>query len=174
MTHITRPTSNEHNSYYNAYISLVPDGQIWAELNAQPATLRAMLKHVSAQHAIARPAPSEWSINEVIGHLIDAERLFSFRAFHVSRGDTAPLPSFDQDMYVPAGEYNTRTLSDLLDEFEAARISSIHLVKHLTDDMLVRIGTASGYAVSTRALVYMLAGHVTYHIISLRDSYGVR
>lgn len=172
---IARPQPDEFAPYYAGYIQRVPDDiDIFAILSRQPDDLRALLQHIGDERANARPAPGEWSIKEVVGHICDTERVFSYRALCVARGDTTPLPGFDQDDYVRATSFNARTLSDLIEEFEVQRRANVLCFQPLTEPETTRRGIARNYPVSVRALLYMMAGHVLHHIESLQTTYGVQ
>jgi uncharacterized damage-inducible protein DinB len=168
---ISHPTSDEYFSYYGTYVSLVTESDILKLLDEQQRELQRMLSDVGDDAARKRPAPSEWSVNEVIGHLSDTERIFAYRLLRIARGDTTPLPGFDQDPYVETGKFNARTLRDVMDEFSLVRASTIFLVRNLDAESLARRGVASDHPVSARALVYIIAGHERHHMNSLRDVY---
>jgi hypothetical protein len=168
---ITRPAEHEYAPFYAGYIARVPDGDIFDILTGQIGTLRVLLAKVSPAQADFRPGPAEWSIKEVVGHMIDTERVFAYRALRVSRKDQTPLPGFDQDAYIQATNYGARTLADLLDEFDLLRRSNLLAFKPLPAEASLRLGMASGFVVSARALIYMLAGHAEHHMQSLRDDY---
>jgi uncharacterized damage-inducible protein DinB len=171
---IPRPQTDEYGPYYDRYIQRVPAGSdVLAFLNSQPDELRRLLESVSEEQADARPGPNEWSIKEVIGHLCDVERIFAYRALCCARGDTTPQPGFEQDDYVRATDFNGRPLADLVDEFAFQRRANLLCFKPLTEAELVRRGTASDNPVSTRALLFILAGHVVHHIESLKTTYRV-
>lgn len=171
---IARPQSDEHGQYYSTYINRVPDGaDLFAVLSAQPDELTALLQRVSAEQATTRPAPGEWSINEVMGHICDTERVFAYRALRIARGDTTPLPGFDQDEFVRATDFNARSLADLLEEFSLQRRANVLCFRALTDEETQRRGTASNNPASVRALLYILAGHVMHHVESLKTDYKV-
>jgi hypothetical protein len=171
---IPRPQADEHGAYYLTYINRVPEGSdVLAVLSAQPEELKALLQGVSEEQANMRPAPGEWSIKEVLGHICDTERVFAFRALWAARGDVEPLPGFEQDNFVKATDFNARTVSDLVSEFEYQRLANVLCFRTLTDEELVRKGSASGKPITARALLYMLAGHVLHHIESLKTSYHV-
>ncbi|MCC6803549.1 MAG: DinB family protein [Anaerolineae bacterium] len=175
MPMIARPQPDEFAPYYAGYIQRVPDGiDIFAVLSRQPDDLRALLQNVGDEQANARPAPGEWSIKEVVGHVCDTERVFAYRAMRVARGDMTALPGFDQDDYVRATDFNARTLPDLVDEFAAQRRANVFCFQPLTEDETTRRGTASSKLVSVRALLYMMAGHVLHHVESLQTTYGVQ
>lgn len=171
---IAYPQTDEYSAYYGTYIQRVPPGSdIFALLSAQPDELRALLQNVSDTQANLRPAPGEWSIKEVVGHVCDTERIFAYRALRIARADTTPLPGFEQDDYVRATDFNARTLPDLLEEFEFQRRANILSFRPLTAAEVDRRGTASGYPFSVRALLYAMVGHVMHHIESLKVDYKV-
>jgi uncharacterized damage-inducible protein DinB len=171
---ILRPQPDEYAPYYAGYIGRVPpDVDLLELMSQQPDELNGLLRDVSETQAEQHPAPGEWSIKEVIGHLCDTERIFAYRALCIARGDTTPLPGFEQDAYVRGTNFNARRLSDLTAELAAQRQANVHCFKPLTQDELARMGTASTFPVSVRALLYMMAGHVMHHIESLKTDYKV-
>jgi hypothetical protein len=171
---IQPPAPLEHPPYYGRYIELVPASPAFFDiLAAQPGSLQSLLAGVRESQAETRPAPGEWSIKEVLGHLNDTERIFAFRALWMARADAQPLPGFEQDGFVRATDFNRRPLTGLIEEFSAQRASNVLCFQPLSDDELVRTGTASGGQFTVRALLYMLAGHVLHHMESLRVDYGV-
>ena len=172
---IPRPQTDEYAPYYGRYTDRVPDGaDLFALMSAQPDELRALLADVSDDEANIRPAPGEWSVKEVLGHICDGERILSYRALRVARGDTTPLAGFEQDDYVRATDFNARTLPDLIEEFAAHRHANVLCFKPLSEAEIMRRGTASDNPVSTRALLYMLVGHVMHHVESLKNDYHIR
>lgn len=168
---IAKPLPGEYAEFYAGYVNRVIDDDVLAVLRDQPRELRALLGDVNDHAAQTRPDEDEWSINEVMGHLNDGERIFAYRALRIARGDETPLASFDQDAYITPGRFNTRPLASLLDEFETIRASTLWLVNALDEAMLARVGTASGNPISARALVYIMAGHVDHHMESLSNVY---
>lgn len=171
---IQRPGSDEYAAFYAGYIGRVPEGTDLMEcLAGQADELHALLSSTSEQHASTRPAPEEWSIKEVIGHICDTERVFAYRALRIARSDQTPLAGFDQDEFVRGTNFNARSLADLLDEFAFQRKANILCFKALTDIETARTGIASNHPVSVRALLYMLAGHVIHHLVSLKTDYTV-
>ena len=107
----------------------------------------------------------------MLGHVIDAERIFSYRALRVARADQTPLPAFNQDLYVPAAEADRCDWTELLEEFEHVRMASILLLAHLPEAAWQRTGTASNYPISVRALAYIMVGHVEHHLDILHKHY---
>jgi hypothetical protein len=168
---VDRPGENEYAPYYAGYIQRVLDSDIGAVLTHQVSTPRALLATLSLEQANFRPGPAEWSIKEVIGHINDAERIFAYRALRISRNDQTPLPGFEQDDYVRAANFDERSLSDLLEEFELLRRANLLAFNCLSKEASERQGMASGYVVSVRALFYIMAGHVEHHLESLHKDY---
>lgn len=168
---ITRPHTDEYSPYYADYVQRVPEEDIFDVLAEQIQTLHHLLTHLSEEQANFRPAPDEWSIKEVVGHLCDFERVFAYRALCFSRHESAPLPGFDQDAYVRESNYSDRMLADLIQEFEWLRRANLLAFKNLSAEAGLRRGTASGAEISVRALIYIMAGHVYQHLDSLQRAY---
>ncbi len=168
---IGKPDSTEYAPYYGKYVSLVPDGDIITQLRQQFTETTELLRAVSEQQANARYAPGKWSIKEVVGHLIDAERVFAYRVLRFSRGDTRPLAGFDQDPYVASAAFDRYPLSELVAELECVRESTLYLLNRLDADAWERRGIASENEVSVRGLAYIIAGHELHHRQILRDKY---
>src|SRR5206468_2195592 len=140
--------------FYHGYIELVPEEDVLAALEGQLADALALLRAVSEAEAGRRHPPYTWSVKEVVGHLTDAERVFGYRALRFARGDTTPLPGFDENAYVRAGTFDRVGLPDLVDEFEALRRSHLGFFRNLDGAAWARTGEANGSAVSVRALAY--------------------
>lgn len=168
---IARPGTDEYAPYYGTYIGKVPDGDLRAMLASQLAETLALIRSIPESRGGHRYAPDKWSIKGVLGHLADSERIFSYRALRIGRGDTTPLPGFEQDDYVPMGNFDARTLRDLADELAAVRQATLHLFAHLDQAAVERRGTASGKPVSVRALAYIIAGHELHHVGILKTRY---
>jgi hypothetical protein len=168
---IARPGADEYAPYYGTYIGKVPDGDLRSMLSSQLAETLALIRSIPESRGGHRYAPDKWSVREVLGHLADSERIFSYRALRIARGDATPLPGFEQNDYVPAGAFDARTLRDLADELAAIRQATIHLFAHLDPAAFERRGTASGKPVSVRALAYIIAGHELHHVGILKTRY---
>ena len=166
-----RPAADECIPYYFTYINLVPVGDIIHTLQSQHADIHMLLKNTSDARACAHPAPSEWSIKEVVAHLSDAERLFAFRALWFARGEQSELPGMDPNPWVAITDANERAMSDLLAEFDHVRAASISLFANLDAAAWQRRGIASGNLMSVRALAWIIAGHELHHNRSLREQY---
>src|SRR5438034_1735489 len=169
-----RPDSTEYAPYYGKYIALVPDGDIAATLAGQLNATLALLRGIPEERGSYAYEPGKWSIKEVVGHLMDTERIFAYRALCIGRNDPTPLPGFEQDDYVANANFNARTLPSLLEEFAAVRQANVQFFKHLTDQEWQRRGTANGNEISARALAYNMAGHELHHAEILKSRYLVR
>ena len=171
-TNLTPPESQEYAPFYAGYIERAQTrGDVFAALPQQIDEMRAELGHLTEEQGLFRDAPNEWSIREVIGHLSDVERVFSYRLLRVSRNDVTPLPGFEQNDYVREAGFDEYPLNDLIHEFEYLRRANILAIRNMSEDAILRLGTASGYTVSARALIYMIVGHVDHHRESLREKY---
>lgn len=168
---ITPPKPGEYSEFNWEYIRRVPQGDVLEFMDKQFAESMQLLRSLSEEQGMIRPAPGEWSIKQVIGHMSDTERIFAYRALRIARGDTTPLPGFDQEPYVPNGHFEQRTLTDLLDEFAAIRQSNRYLFRNFTTEDAMKMGTASDNPISVRSLVYMCAGHEHHHMQSIRTVY---
>lgn len=168
---LARPGADESAPYYHGYIEKVPGEQIGDYLRTQLREVEQLLGQLDDAAARFRYAPEKWSVKEVLGHLCDAERIFAYRLLRIARSDATPLPGFDENAYVPAAEFDARPLGQLLREFQAVREATIALVEGLPAAAWERRGQASGKLIGTRALAYIMVGHVTHHLSVLRDRY---
>ena len=159
----TRPATSEYVSFYEGYIALVPDGDVTVTLETQMVETQALLRSLPASVATYRYAPDKWSVNELVGHLIDSERNFAFRALRFARNDPTPLPGFDQNDYVRNATFDAHPLADLATELEAVRQSTLLLFRHMDEAAWTRRGIANNAEVSVRALAYIIAGHERHH-----------
>jgi hypothetical protein len=167
-----RPAPTEYAAYYDRYISLVPEADVLPVLRAEMANTTAFLRCVPAADETKLHAPYTWTFRQVIGHLIDGERIFAYRAVRFARGDTTPLPGFDENPYVTAGEFDRIPLAELAAEFEAVRRSTLYLFEHLPASAWDRRGVASVGEVSVRGLAYIIAGHERHHVGILQKRLG--
>jgi len=170
-TFTSRPAPKEYGEYYGRYISQLPDGDVLAIMRSQTDELMAMFAKVDDAKALHRYAPGKWSIKEVLGHMLDVERVFSHRALRMARADKTPLPGFEQDDYVAAANYDGRPLASLLDEWRHLRAANLTLFESFDEATLMRQGTASGYEFTVRALIWIMAGHERHHLNGLRANY---
>lgn len=168
---VARPAPTEYAPYYEKYISLVPGDEVISLLESQGKHTVQLMARRGENDGNFRYAPDKWSIKEVLGHVSDTERIFTYRALRIARGDTTPLASFEQDDYVRSGEFNARTLRDLLEEFAEVRGATSALFRSLSPQAWNRHGVANNTEVSVRALAYMTAGHELHHVKILQERY---
>ena len=131
------------------------------------------LRQLSADRGAHRYADGKWSVKEVIGHLSDSERVFSYRLMRVARGDTTPLPRFDEKVVAANSNADSRSLDDLVNELAQVRAATVTLVRSLDEPSVTRRGTVGEWSLSARALVFITAGHFAHHINVLRERYGL-
>jgi hypothetical protein len=170
VTAFGRPQPGEYNPYYDRYISLVQSDDILGVLEKQAAETVALLKSAGAK-ADFRYAPGKWSVKEVLGHVNDTERIMTYRALRISRGDKTPIEGYEQDDYIRDGNFGQRTLPDLVAEFADIRKATIAFVRHLDAEAGLRRGTANKYEITARALPYIIAGHELHHRRILKEKY---
>jgi hypothetical protein len=166
-----RPTENEYAPAFQGYISHVSDDDILPTMRAQIDALDLLLERVTPERETYRYGEGKWSIREVVGHLIDGERVFGYRALCIARGETQNLPGFDENAYMPYSPYHGIELEDLLSEFRLVRLSNIAMFRTLDDAAWTRMGTANGSPVSVRALAFIMVGHLWHHMGVLRERY---
>jgi uncharacterized damage-inducible protein DinB len=169
----TRPESSEYAPFYHGYVASVPEGDVVALMRSSGRELLDTVSSIPEDRGGFRYGEGKWSIREVLGHMIDAERIFTYRALRIARGDTTPLASFDENEYVKTAGSEARTLASLTRELAAVRDASVLLFESLPDDAWGLRGVASGKEVSLRALAYITTGHAMHHLRILRERYGV-
>jgi len=168
---IPKPEPGEHDPYYSTYVDRLEGEDLMAELELQVSELTELCGGLSEAEGEYRYEAGKWSIKEVLGHLIDTERVFAFRALWFARGETAALPGFDQDEFVRETEFDRRSLASLLAEFGDVRRSNLDLLSSFRDKDWQRSGISNDAGLSVRAIGYILAGHVIHHIEILRERY---
>ncbi len=168
---LTRPAPDEYEAFYANYINLVPDGDLLDSLARQRKETQKFLGGISETQAAYRYAPDKWSIKGVVGHVVDAERVFAYRALSIGRGDPAPLPGFDEKAWAQTASFDQRTLKDLVKEYGLVRDATLALFRALPEDAWPRCGTANTFSVTVRALAWIIAGHERHHLKILRERY---
>src|SRR4029077_14980404 len=163
MLRTPTPRPEEHHEYYGRDLKLPGDDAL-AALRAQSASTPRLLSGLSEAQALHRYAPGKWSVKEVVGHVIDAERVFGYRALRIARADTTPLPGFDENAWVPAGHFDRRPMIDLVAEYQAVRAATVALFSSFEEEALTRVGTANDSPISVRALAHIMAGHELHHV----------
>jgi len=166
-----RPAPDEYEQFYANYISLVPDGDILESLAGQRLDTDKLLSGIPESNAGYRYAPDKWSIKGVVGHVVDSERVFSYRALSIGRGDPAPLPGFDEKAWALTSHFDDRTLRDLVRDYGVVREATLALLRSLPAEAWPRRGTANNFSVTVRALAWIIAGHERHHLEVLRERY---
>jgi hypothetical protein len=170
---VGRPEPDEVPSHYVAYVKRVPELDPVIVCAAQIEDTATLLRGLSDTEAMYRYGRGKWSIKEVVGHLADTERILSYRALRIARGDTTPLPGFDENAYVPVARFDGRSLADLVGELRTVRAATLALLRTFDGDAWRRRGTASGKPISVRALAFTIPGHERHHVEILRTRYGI-
>ena len=168
---VARPAANEYAPFYAGYISAVPDGDLIQLLDSQRDETMQLLGGLDDAKARHRYAEGKWTIAEVLGHVMDGERVFTYRALTFARGDASPLPSFDENAWAVVSNAGRRALRGLLAEYLAVRSATIELFRSFGAEEFARAGVASKNPVSVRALAYIVVGHEKHHLRILRERY---
>lgn len=167
---IHRPQPNEYPAFAQAYVGSVPDENVLELLESNKQVTYDLFRKLTEEQAMHAYAEGKWTLKQVLGHMIDTERTFAYRALCFSRNNIE-LPGFDQDIYVNNTDFNSRSIQSLADEYKVTRESNMFLYRSLSEDQLLRSGNASGYPVTVRGLVYMTAGHEQYHLMLIKEKY---
>jgi hypothetical protein len=170
---VEKPAPDEYAPYAAAYVNLV-EGPPVAALTRQIEQSLTTLRTVSDRGSLYRYEPGKWSLREVVGHMIDSERIFAYRVLRFARADQTELPGFEQNDYVAAANFDSRPWADLLSEFELVRRSSVVMFEGFDKEAWLRRGTANGNPMSVRAGAYLIAGHELHHMRIIHQSYLVR
>jgi len=172
MRVIEKPREGEYPAYAHIYIDLLPDdGLILKYLADNLKTTKKFVASIPKDRLLHRYAEGKWTIKEILGHIVDDERIYFYRALRFARNDSTELLGFDQDQYARYSDANKRASTDLLDEFSLVRRSTIAFFKSLDAAALLRTGVANGQKVSVRALAYHIAGHELRHLSIIRERY---
>ena len=169
---IERPQASEFNEYYARYIGKVPAAGPVGSLQDQIAPFER-LRELPEPDAAYRYADGKWNVKEVVGHMADTERMFSYRLLHIARGDAAALPGMDEKVWSAAAPHAARRITDVADEMIAVRRATLALVHSLDADAIARTGVASSFPVSARALCWILPGHAAHHLDVLNARYRI-
>ncbi len=170
---ISQPAADEYAEFHRGYMaSVAGEPDAISLLDRQRQTI-AQLRALTPKQAGHRYADGKWTVREMIGHLIDSERVFAYRLLCIARGERGALPGFDEQAYAAASNADRRTLNELLDEFESVRASTLTLLRSLDEGVLTARGTVKTWSLSVRALAFIIAGHFAHHVKVLADRYGV-
>lgn len=166
-----RPGKNDYAEYYHKYVAELEDDEILKILEKQLNENLELFKSISEEKANYRYAEGKWSVKELLGHMLDTERIFAYRALCIVRGEKQHLPGMDQDDYVKEADFDKRDFAGMVKEYELARKSNLQLFKSFPENILSRRGTASNNEVTVLALMFIIAGHELHHIKVLKDKY---
>lgn len=168
---ITKPQPNEYHEFYAGYVGQVGERDAFQMIKDQKKEFIQFIKAIPDDRYNYAYAPDKWTIKQLIRHIIDAERMFGFRAMSIARGEKAKLPGFDDHQYVELANDSKNSIQDLLDEFESLRESHVRMVSNFTSQAIARIGNANGSDVSVRAIIFIIAGHLAHHQQIITERY---
>lgn len=165
-------TPKEYDAYYETYLKNVANNQGLIEgfkLSLQ--TTPSFFENLPEDKLLYQYAEGKWTPKEILQHIIDTERIFTYRALRISRNDKTELPGFDENAYVPPSLANQKSILQLVEEFTSLRKANIALYKGFNAEMLQRLGKASGGPISVRAIPFILLGHELHHIHIIKERY---
>jgi uncharacterized damage-inducible protein DinB len=174
MNKVPKPTEGGYPIYFQRYLDQVPnDGDLLKHLKTIQKETETLILSLSEEQLLHRYAEGKWTIKEIMVHLMDAERIFGYRALRFARADKTPLPGFEEDNYVPESFANGRKAKDILKEWAALRASSIALIKGLDKKTLKRKGIMSNVEMPVAGLLNLIYGHHKHHLNVIRERYLV-
>ncbi len=168
-----RPEVSEYPTFYAGYVASVPGDDVVGVLQRFGEEAAEVLASIPEERGDHRYAEGKWSVRTLIGHVIDAERIFTYRALRLARGDSTPLPGFDENAFARTAGSDERSVASLADEFAHVRASTVRMYASFPGDAWTRAGTVNNGHVTVRALGYITAGHAAHHLRILRERYGV-
>lgn len=172
MQLIQKPAKGEYREYFNTYISKVPDdGNVLQHLQDNWQTVKSTVIDLPEEKLLSTYAPGKWTLKEMLVHMMDTERIMAYRALCVARNDKTDLPSFEQDEYTPYLYANERSITNIMEEYELLRKSTVALFSNFDESAFTRIGIANGAPFSVRAALYIIAGHELHHLQIIKEKY---
>jgi uncharacterized damage-inducible protein DinB len=165
------PKPDEYVEFYAGYMKMIPHDNIIQLLEEGRDSLQRIINSLPVEKGNYSYADGKWSIKELLGHLADAERVMSYRAMSIARGEVQSLPGFEQDDYVNAADFNKRSLSSFADELLNLRNANLALFKSFDEETLARRGKANNYEFTVRAFMFIIAGHELHHLKILKERY---
>lgn len=162
---------DEYAPYFSSYVKLVAEGNLTNILTKQLEETINLLQDISEEQAHFRYGPEKWSLKEVIGHMADTERVMGYRLLTIARSETTALPGFDENEFIQNASFNNQSVDELLQNLQAVRLSTIHLIKSLTTEDYIRRGVANNSETTVRALIVIIAGHELHHCNIIRERY---
>ncbi len=172
MTHISKPNPDEYAPYAADYINLIPDdGKFLQHLEQQLQLAKDLVLSIPAEQLGVPCAENEWTVKEVLIHIMDTERVFCYRALRFGRNDPTQLFPVDQDLYVKYSGANARSIEEILAEYASIRLASLTLFSSFSEEALLRRGLMRGHDFSVRGLAWLMAGHELHHLNSIQQNY---
>lgn len=168
-----RPTSGTFHLHFAGYIALVTEPDLFDALESQAGAVEKAFAGLSAQKAASRYAEGKWTVSEVLGHVIDAERVFGYRAVATARGERAVLPGFDESAWANASSHAACPIGELVEELAALRRSHVLMFRHFDPAAWDRLGLVAGHPNATRSWGFIMAGHLRHHARVLTERYGI-
>jgi uncharacterized damage-inducible protein DinB len=166
-----RPDLDTVPPFYKRYVEHVKEFDMFHILDDSNKQLLALLGTIPEEKGAFRYAPGKWSIKELLCHMMDAERIFAYRALRFARNDSTPLQGFEENDYAPEANAHGRSIQQLVEEMDRLRKSTIDLYKSFTPEMLTRKGSANNTEISVLNLGYIIPGHETHHKMVLQERY---
>jgi uncharacterized damage-inducible protein DinB len=167
------PEPDEYGDFYKDYIELVGNENVIQALIQQGQQTYAVIKRLTDEETSYRYQDDKWNVKEIIGHLVDTERIMAYRALCISRGEQNPLPGYDHEEYVQNADFSNRSLQSISTEYDALRNANISMFNSFSSDQVTRTGIANDISVSVRALAYIIAGHERHHMNVLEEKYDI-
>jgi len=162
---------NEYSAFNATYIKAIENVELLEELEISLHDFIRFVREIPMDKFDYRYAEGKWTIKDIIQHIIDAERIFAYRALRISRNDQTSLPGFEENDYVENTDANGRSIQELLTEFSAVRHSNLLLFKSFSEEQLTRMGTASNHPISVRAIGFLIIGHQKHHQRVFQERY---
>jgi hypothetical protein len=166
-----KPLPTDYSPAFAAYVALVPEDDVLSAIEQQSSITQKLLSSLDESRAAFRYETGKWSVKEVIGHMVDAERIIGWRALAIARGETQPLPGFEEDDYVRNANFDAWRLGDLAESYALGRRTNIVFFRNLPEEAWDRRGTANGSSVTVRAMAWIIVGHERHHLNTLRERY---
>lgn len=168
---MVHPDIGDYAPFYQPYIDALPGGDILNVLELHGDEFAMYIRSFPEEKQNFAYAPGKWTAKEVMLHMIDTERIFSYRALCIARGEQTELPGFNEETYVPNSGALARNLESIRTEFQAVRAATLHMYVNFLPEMWLRRGHANGNTVSARAIAYITAGHALHHHKILSERY---
>ena len=168
---LSAPLPTEYDAALSKYLAGAPEGDVLALLADQAEEVATLFGGLTDTEATYRYAPGKWSLKDLLQHLTDVERIFTYRCLRIGRGDTTPLPGFDDNAFAAAARADERPVVGLVAEFLSARASSLALFRSLPQEAWLCPGSSNGRALTARCSPYFALGHATHHLAVARERY---